>query len=299
MFRFRGFDRLPVMIRAGRYELHSIVTGRIRLDGGAMFGVVPKVLWESLCDVDPLNRIDLVTRTLLAVDREADRVILVDTGCGSKWTPKMAERYGVQSDPNAIDRALHTLGLDRTRVTDVVVTHLHFDHNGGLIDRAGGADGESVLRYPQARHWIHPEQWAHALSPHLKDRASYIADDFASLADAGVFVFVEEGGMGPAPEFEWFLSHGHTPFQVHPILGRGRERVLWAGDLVPTTAHLRLTWVMAYDIEPLRTIEEKKRIFEMCFRDGVRLALPHDPRVGGVALEGTAERPIVSVALDL
>lgn len=287
------------MIRAGRYELRSIVTGRIRLDGGAMFGVVPKVLWESVCDVDGLNRIDLVTRTLMAVDCEADRVILVDTGCGSKWTPKMAERYGVQSDPNAIDHALGMLGLDRKRVTDVVVTHLHFDHNGGLIDRAGEADGETVLRYPQARHWIHQKQWEHALSPNLKDRASYIAEDFATLADAGVLAFVEEGEEGSVPEFAWLLSHGHTPFQLHPVVGRGRERVLWAGDLVPTTAHLRLTWVMAYDIEPLRTIEEKKRIFDMCLREGVRLALPHDPRVGGVALDGTTERPIVAAALDL
>lgn len=295
MVRFGGFDRLPIMVRAGRYELHSIITGRIRLDGGAMFGVVPKVLWESVYDVDGLNRIDLVTRTLLAIDREADRVILLDTGCGSKWTSKMAERYGVQSDPNAIDRALGKSGLDRNKVTDVVVTHLHFDHNGGLIDRA---DGESVLRYPQARHWIHQNQWAHALSPNLKDRASYLAEDFATLADAGVLAFVEEGEEGPAPEFAWFLSHGHTPYQIHPVLGRGRERVLWAGDLVPTTAHLRLTWVMAYDIEPLRTIEEKKQIFDMCLREGVRLALPHDPRVGGVALDGTPERLIVAAALD-
>jgi len=288
------------MLEIDRFELHSIVTGTIRLDGGAMFGVVPKVMWEKSCDVDDLNRILLATRTLLAINRSAGRVILVDTGCGSKWSPAESDRYGIKADPSAIPEALKSLGLSPDDVTDVVVTHLHFDHNGGLTYWYDEPDGPTRLHYPKAKHWIHRKQWEHAASPFAKDRASFLERDYRGLAESGLLEFFD--GDPPPPLFpglSWFVSHGHTPYQLHPIFGSGRDRLMFVGDMVPTVAHLRLLWVMAYDIRPLDTIAEKQALFRRCFDEGLMIALPHDPEVGGVSIDGAVERPIVARKLSL
>lgn len=288
------------MLRADPFELYSVVTGAIRLDGGAMFGVVPKVLWEKVADVDRANRILLATRTLLAVDRSSNRVVLVDTGCGTKWAPDQAERFAVQYDPDAILKALAAVGLAVEDVTDVVISHLHFDHNGGLTYWYDEPGGPTRLSYPQARHWVHRGHWEHANRPHLRDRASFLDQDFALLTDSGLLHFVE--GESPDPPFdgvEWLVSSGHTPFQLHAIFGVGPTRLLFTGDIVPTVAHLRLAWVMAYDSHPLATVAEKQAIFRRCFEEGLLLAFPHDPKVGGVAIDGTVERPIVARTLPL
>ncbi len=266
-----------------------------------MFGVVPKVLWEPKCDVDPLNRILLAMRTLLAVERGGARLILVDTGAGTKWTPNEAERYAVEVRPDAVGEALRAVGRTADDVTDVVVTHLHFDHNGGLTDWAGAPGSETVLRYPRARHWIHRRHWEHAARPYLKDRASFLARDFEALTDAGVLSFVEGDTPGSAiPGVEWFVSSGHTPSQLLPIFGEpGGPGLLFTGDVIPTSHHLALPWVMAYDVEPLRTIAEKEQIARLCERGTVRLAFPHDPQVGGAEVESKGGRLTLRTPLDL
>jgi glyoxylase-like metal-dependent hydrolase (beta-lactamase superfamily II) len=267
-----------------------------------MFGVVPKVLWQNVSDVDDENRIQLCTRTLLVINRRIDRVIIVDTGCGPKWSPDKAERYAIKPDPHAIPSALKRLGLAADAVTDVIVTHLHFDHNGGLAEWVDGSDGATRLIFPNARHCIHRQHWEHARSPHVKDRGSFIEADFAALDEHDKLHLLD--GETPEPlcdGVDWLVSHGHTPYQIHPIFssgkGENRKSLLFVGDLVPTIAHLRLPWVMAYDVQPLVTIDEKGRIFERCLGEGLLLAFPHDPKVGGVAIEGTASRPIVSRTL--
>ncbi len=288
------------MLEIGPFEIQSIVNGTVRLDGGAMFGVVPKVLWEKVSDVDDANRILLATRTLLAIARTHDRVILVDTGCGNKWAPEQAARYAIRSEADAILEALRAAGLTADAVTDIVITHLHFDHNGGLTDWVDDPDGPTCLRYPQARHWIHRQHWEHARHPHVKDRASFIEADFAALGDAGVLQFVEgDRPHPPFPGMRWFVSHGHTPYQLHPLFEGDQESLLFVGDLVPTLAHLQLGWVMAYDLEPTTTIAEKTTVFRRCLDEGLLLAFPHDPRIGGVALDGAVERPIVARTLSL
>ncbi len=288
------------MLTIDPFEIYSVVTGTLGLDGGAMFGVVPKVLWTQKADPDEHNRIPLTTRTLLAVDRSAGRVILVDTGCGTKWSPKDAERFAIRMDPQAIPSALAAIGLSPEDVTDVVIGHLHFDHAGGLTDWVDEPNEETCLRYPSARHWIHRRHWEHASKPHLKDRASFLKQDFAALGEAGVLGFLE--GENPDPPFEgltWLVSHGHTPYQLHPVFGVGRNRLVFAGDLVPTMAHLRPGWVMAYDVLPMTTIDEKQALFRRCLDDGWLIAFPHDPRAGGAALTGRVDRPVVDRALPL
>jgi len=280
-------------MKVGGFELYSIVTGGFRLDGGAMFGVVPKVLWDNSTEADELNRIPLTTRTLLAIERTSRRIVLVDTGCGPKWQPKDAERFAIRHDADAIPQALQALGYGIEDVTDIVVTHLHFDHNGGLTAWTEEPGGATRLLFPRARHWLHERHWAHANQPHLKDRASFLPQDFDSLAASSVIQFVR--GENPPPPFEglrWFVSHGHTPYQLLPVFG-DTHGVLFAGDLFPTVAHLRPTWVMAYDLTPTTTIDEKMTILRHCVEDGWALCFPHEPAIGGVMLSGPVERPIV------
>lgn len=287
------------MKQIGDFEIRSIRTGTFRLDGGAMFGVVPKVLWGNAVRHDEQNRIHLATRTLLAVDRRAGRVILVDTGCGPKWKPDAAARFALEHNRSAITNALAAQGLAPEQVTDVVVTHLHFDHNGGLTRWVDEPGGPTTLLFPAARHWIHRKQWEHAHHPHAKDRASYLREDFAALTEDRLTI-VE--GDSPPPLMdgvEWFLSHGHTPYQLLPLFREGRDALLFTGDVVPTVAHLRPTWVMAYDMFPTRTIEEKELLYRRCLDDGMVLAFPHDPGVAGVELDGTVDRPVAARPLPL
>ncbi len=288
------------MLRVGRFEVYSVVTGTFRLDGGAMFGVVPKVLWGNAVEFDDQNRIFLATRTLLVLDRERRRVILADTGCGTKWTKEKADRFAIRHDPHAIPNVLTGLGLNANDVTDVVVTHLHFDHNGGLTDWFDDPGERTVPCFPNARHWIHRNQWEHAHHPNVKDRASFLPEDFAGLEQAGLLRFVE--GENPAseiPGIEWFVSHGHTPYHLHPVVADEGAKLLFVGDLVPTVAHLRLAWVMAYDLHPLTTIAEKTQILRNAIEHRWILAFAHDPKVAGVTLDGPLERPIISQTLVL
>ena len=168
-----------------------------------------------------------------------------------------------------------------------------------MSDWVDDPDGPTKLRYPTARHWIHRGHWEHARNPHLKDRASFLPEDFDSLEDAGVLELVDDDSASPLAGVEWFVSHGHTPFQLHPVIDSGDSRLLFIGDIVPTVAHLRLGWVMAYDMQPLQTMAEKERVFKQCIEDGLMLAFPHDPKIGGVRLGGTVSRPIVSESLEL
>ncbi len=298
----RVADKITGMLKIPPYGIVSVVNGTVRLDGGAMFGVVPKVLWEPLVDVDDHNRILLATRTLIAVDRVAGRVILVDTGCGTKWSKDKADRFGITTYPSAVPDALAKLGCRVEDVTDVVITHLHFDHAGGLTDWVEPG-GEIVPKYPSAAHWVHRRHWEHAQRPASKDRPSFLREDFESLERARLLHFVDSEASvwvdGPFPGMSWYVSTGHTPFQIHPLFGAGDERLLFAGDLVPTSHHLRTTWVMAYDVMPLATIAEKEAIYGRCVADGISLAFPHDPSIGGVRLEGSGSRIRLGETLPL
>jgi glyoxylase-like metal-dependent hydrolase (beta-lactamase superfamily II) len=288
------------MLRIGPFEIYSVINGTFRLDGGAMFGVVPKVLWSSVAQADQANRIPLATRTLVAVDRTGGRVILVDTGCGTKWKREAAQRHAIVSDSDAVPRFLTTIGLTVDDVTDLVVTHLHFDHNGGLTDWVAEPGGKTKLRYPGARHWIHKGHWQHARNPHVKERPSFIPADFTALADSDKLVLVD--GPDPPPPFDgmsWLVTYGHTPYQIHPVFGTADEKLVFAGDLVPTAAHLRPTWVMAYDLLPMTTIDEKRALYERCVEQGWLLAFPHDPHIAAVAVEGTPDRPSVARSVEL
>lgn len=271
------------MIEVGHWTIRSVVNGYIRLDGGAMFGVVPKTLWARSQDVDDQNRILLATRTLLAVNRRAGRILLVDTGTGSKWSCEQANRFAVQSTPAALDAALGEVGAQPEDVTDVIVTHLHFDHAGGMTSWADQPGGPVKLRFPKASHWIHRNHWDHAHNPTKRDKASFISADFAGLEAAGVLRFLAGEATASAIEgVRWFLAHGHSPYQLLPWFdsgGQGRD-LLFVGDMVPTSSHLPPAWVMAYDLQPLVTLAERERVYARCRDEGLLLAFPHDRHHG-------------------
>ena len=282
------------------FEISSIVSGSLRLDGGAMFGVVPKTLWHDKVEVDEDNRILLATRTLLAVNQTAGQVVVVETGCGSKWSGKLKERFGIEFRPQALDDALAARDLSRNDVTDVIISHLHFDHNGGLTDWADEPGGATKLRFPRAKHWVHRNHWQHALNPTPRDRASFLIEDFGVLADSPLLELVESDEPACALEgIEWFVSHGHTPYQLHPVFGTGARKLLFLGDMVPTLNHLPSAWVMAYDLLPLSSVEEKEALYRRCQAEELILAFPHDPQHAAVQVDTTTGHPVVTTAVDL
>jgi glyoxylase-like metal-dependent hydrolase (beta-lactamase superfamily II) len=235
------------VLRIGPYELHAVSSGDFALDGGAMFGVVPKPLWEKTNPADERNRIALGMRLLLI--KGPDRTFLVDTGLGDKWD---AKQNGIYRLENAClpDEALRRAGHDPDSVTDVVLTHLHFDHGGGSTR----ANGTPV--FEQARYHLQREQFEWARDPAPKDRASFRPLDFLPLFEQDRLT-LHDGPTEIADGIDLVVVDGHTRGQQLPRVTDGTTTLLYAADLVPTRTHLRTPYVMAYDNEPLKTIAEK------------------------------------------
>ncbi|HEY6192170.1 MAG TPA: MBL fold metallo-hydrolase [Bacteroidota bacterium] len=255
------------------YEVHPIETGRFRLDGGAMFGVVPKALWSGTNPPDERNRIELAARALLISGR--GRTILVDNGNGSKFTERQTDIYRLDTSGTELTRSLRAHGLDPSDITDVILTHLHFDHAGGSTLRENGA-----LRpaFPKARYYVQRAHWNHALAPSEKDRGSFMPDDFMPLKDHGVLDFVD-GECELFPGISLVVINGHTTSLQLPFISDGSASLLFCCDLFPTTSHIPLPYIMAYDLRPLVTLEEKKKILPRASEEGWLLFFEHDPRV--------------------
>jgi len=282
------------MIEIGPYEIHAIETGRFRLDGGAMFGVVPKVLWEKQTQPDDLNRIPMSMRALLAVDRAAGRVILVDTGAGDKWTSDEIERFAFEIEGDQLGAGLRKRGLSDDDVTDVIITHLHFDHNGGLTRWEDRDAQRATPRFRKAKHWLHAGHYAHATAPTPKDRASFYERDIQPVAEAGLLELVEgDDPKSLIPNVSWFLASGHTPYQMLPRFFDDETALQYVADLFPTAAHLPIPWVMAYDNEPLKTMTEKQQILRDCAEQNLMLFFEHDPQVAAARIDTSGRRPRV------
>lgn len=287
---------LPRM-QIGPYTLHEIPAGRFRLDGGAMFGIVPKPLWARHAEPDDRNRIPLAMRCLLL---EGDgRVVLVDAGIGDKVDAKFRDLYAVDLETSELHRSLRAAGFGAEDVTDVVLTHLHFDHGGGATSR--DADGRLRPTFPRATyhvqraHW----QWAHE-SP--RERASFLPENLEPLAASGQLHLLDGPGE-VLPGLEVIVVDGHTRGQQLLKVADGETTLLYAADLLPTAAHVPLLWIMAYDVAPLETLAEKEAILAQAEREGWTIFFEHDPEratariarteKGYVAVE---ESPILSGA---
>lgn len=259
-------------MKIGDYTLHSIVTGRFALDGGAMFGVVPKPLWEKKILPDEKNRIPMATRSLLLSG--SGRNILVDTGAGEKWDAKKRAMFSIEEWTGKFEPILKRIGHSCSDITDVICTHLHFDHVGG--NTRLDANGRIVPMFPEATYWIHRRNWDWAHRPSDRDRGSFMPENWEVLAENGM-VRIVDGADGFLPGIEIQVTDGHTPGMVHPVITDGSTTVFFAADLVPTAAHVPIPWVMSYDLEPLKTMEEKARLLRRAVEEEWILFLEHDP----------------------
>ena len=236
-----------------------------------MFGVVPKPLWEKTNPPDERNRITLAARALLLVD--GSRKILIDNGNGWKFTPKQVDIYRLDMSQYDLNQSLALCDLTRHDITDVILTHLHFDHAGGSTMRV---DGRLVPTFPNARYYVQKAHWEQAMNPTEKDRGSFMPDDYLPLEEHRVLEFVD-GEADLFPGISLMVMNGHTTAQQLPRITDGQTTLLYCCDLFPTTAHIPLPYIMAYDLRPLVTLSEKKRVLERACDDDWMLFFEHDP----------------------
>jgi glyoxylase-like metal-dependent hydrolase (beta-lactamase superfamily II) len=257
----------------GRWTVHTVETGFLKLDGGSMFGSVPKPLWMKLQPPDERNRIRLAMRCLLLIGE--GRVILVDDGVGEKLSPKLADIYGIEQERHTLERSLAALGLAVEDVTDVVLTHLHFDHAGGSTRR----DGDRLVpRLPRARYAIQRRNLDNARTPNLRERASYMAENFEPLAEHRC-LDVWDGPRTPWPGIELFTADGHTRGQ-QLVRVSGPEGVLYyVADVIPTSSHIRIPFVMGYDMAAIETMQEKRALLERAVAERAWIVIEHDPEI--------------------
>jgi glyoxylase-like metal-dependent hydrolase (beta-lactamase superfamily II) len=264
--------------RVGRLTVHALQAGGQRLDGGAMFGVVPKPLWERRAPADARNRIALGMRCLL-VEHDAG-LVLVDTGLGNKEDPKFLDIYGVENagagGRTLLEDALAALGYAPEDVRVVVNTHLHFDHAGGNTWRDGS--GAVRLAFPNARYAAARGEYEYATHPNERTAASYLPPNFAPVAAAGRLDLVDAGAE-VVPGVRFLATPGHTPHHQSVLVESAGETACFLADLVPTAAHLPLPWIMGYDVEPLVTLESKRRVLGRAEAEGWLLMFEHDPAV--------------------
>ncbi len=258
-------------MRIGDLTLALVNGGNFRLDGGAMHGVVPKTIWSRLVSCDENNRCEYATNCLL-VERGARRV-LVETGNGDKFPPKERAIYGIDHD-RSVAVGLRTIGVEPSSIDMVVMTHLHFDHAGGATRRTP-ASLEPV--FPRARHVVQRSEWRDATHPHERNRASYLAENIAPLEAAGLVDLVD-GEREVAPGVRVLPTPGHTAGHQSVLFDDGcGGRVLFLGDVVPTSVHLRLPFIMAYDLDVVGTLESKRALLARAADEGWLVVFGHDP----------------------
>ena len=286
----RSVDDLPLVrsTEVGSVRLHAIEAGLQWLDGGAMFGVVPKPLWERRIPADERNRIPLALRCLLVEAPGA--LVLVDTGIGAKESPKFHDLYGVenQGSPTRLEDGIRAAGFRPDDVDIVLNTHLHFDHAGGNTVRRD--DGVAVPAFPGARYVVQQGEFDFADSPNERVRASYLADNIRPIAEAGLYDFAA-GAQAVTEGVRVVPTPGHTPHHQSVLIESDGDTACFLADVCPTTAHLPLPWIMGYDLEPLITLESKRSLWERARSDSWLLIFEHDPVVPWGRLDADSDRP--------
>jgi glyoxylase-like metal-dependent hydrolase (beta-lactamase superfamily II) len=255
----------------GSYTVSLIETGDFRLDGGSMFGVVPKVLWSRTNPADEQNRIAMTMHCLLVEGN--GKKILVDTGVGHKEKDSFLEIYAVDFSRHTLENSLAVRGIQPQDITDVILSHLHFDHCGGSTVLE---DGRAVPRFPNARHHVQRRHFEHALHPTERDRASFFPHNYLPLREAGLLDLVD-GDTELFPGIQLMVAEGHTPAMQTVKIQSGEQTVWFAADVIPMSAHVPLPYIMGYDLFPLTTLEEKKRWLPQALAEKWIIVYEHDP----------------------
>jgi len=260
-------------MKLGAFDICPVTDGRFRLDGGAMFGVVPKVLWEKCCAADERNRIQMGLNCLLV--RAHGKNILVDTGLGGKEDAKTHDMFAVDRTP-PLHESLKDQGLAAENVHMVINTHLHFDHAGGNTVR--DEEGHVVSAFPKAKYFVQRGEYEDAVRVNERTRASYRKENFTPIEHVKQWEFLE-GDTELLPGVSVVVTHGHTRHHQAVKIESEGQVALYLGDLIPTVSHLPLPYIMGYDLYPLQTLEAKRWILELAFEERWLLVFEHDPKI--------------------
>ncbi|GGH07331.1 MBL fold metallo-hydrolase [Mucilaginibacter phyllosphaerae] len=253
-------------------KLHTIDTGFFKLDGGAMFGVVPKAIWNKTNPADDKNLCTWAMRCLLIEDGK--RLILIDTGIGNKQDEKFFSHYYLHGNAT-MDSSLAAKGFHRDDITDVFLTHLHFDHVGGAVIR----DGEKLLpAFKNATYWSNRQHWEWAVNPNDREKASFLKDNILPIQQSGRLKFVSaQDGVSFTDDIKIKFAYGHTDAMMLPLINYKGKQVLYMADLLPSAGHVPLPYVMAYDMFPMKTLDERKIYWNEAVEQQYILYMEHDP----------------------
>ncbi len=276
-------------------ELFTIETGNFKLDGGAMFGVVPKSIWHKLNPADDNNMISLAMRCLLV--QTENRLILIDNGMGNKQDTKFFGYYFLHGN-HSLDASLAAKGFTRNDITDMVLTHLHFDHCGGSINyNVDKTKFETA--FPNATYWVSEAHWQEALQPNPREKASFLKENILPIQESGQLQLLQPAQQFH-PEIDLLFSNGHTQSMMHPIIPYKGSKLIYLADVIPTQAHIPIPYVMGYDVRPLDTMMEKNDILNMAVENNWVLFFEHDPLLQACTVKQTekgirvAEQVIIS-----
>ncbi len=257
-------------MQIGKYKLITIQSGLFRLDGGAMFGIIPKTLWEKTNPADELNRIELSTRNLLLISDE--KKILIDTGMGNKWDDKSKNIYHI--DPKLdLEKELELIGIKSEEITDILLTHLHFDHTGGSTKIE---NGKLIPAFPGAKYFVQKKNFEWAIKPSERDKGSYIKENFEPLVKEGVLNLID-GEIDFDENISFRIINGHTFGQQMIKISDSSNTLLYVADLLPFVSQIKIPYIMGYDLQPLVTVEEKKKYLKLAADENWKLYFGHDP----------------------
>ena len=273
-------------MQIGKYKLSIIESGSFGLDGGAMFGIIPKPLWQRTNLPDEANRVRLSTRHLL-LESESKK-ILIDTGMGSKWDDKARNIYAIDEN-SSMNSVLAQRGLKTEDITDVILTHLHFDHTGGSTIMK---NGKLEPAFPNAKYYVQKQNFDWARNASDRDKGSYIKENFIPLFEEGVLNFII-GNAKFDDEIEMIVINGHTFGQQMVKISDSSNTILFCADLMPFVSHIPLPYIMGYDLQPLVTLEEKKKYLKMAVDENWRLFFGHDPEFAFATVKKFGEGYIV------
>ncbi|MFA8300957.1 MAG: MBL fold metallo-hydrolase [Hyphomicrobiales bacterium] len=262
-------------------KIIPIDAGNFKMDGGAMFGVVPKSVWSRYYPCDENNLCNWALRSLL-ID-EGDRKILIDTGMGNKQDAKYFAHFHRNGEGELI-KSLNEAGYNADDITDVIITHLHFDHVGGAVYRS--SEGALLPTFPNAKYWINKTQWDWAIEANPREKASFFSENFLPLQEAGQVVFVEDQ-QEITENIKVKSYFGHTHGQIIPFIKYQNKTIVFMADLMPSTAHIPLAWMMAYDIEPMITLKEREEFYKEAINNDMILFFQHDLYNEACNLENT------------
>jgi len=281
-------------MKFGSYDCFTLVMDSFLLDGGAMFGVVPKNLWEKKIPADAANRIPMQARSLII--RGNDKVILVDTGIGDKLPDKFKRIYDIQTSVSSMAERLSPFGLTVDDITDVLLTHLHFDHAGGST---AIVDGQVVPTFPNAVYHVQQAQWELACNPSVRDQSSYIPDNFMPLLEQNVLNLVKGASDNFFDGIDLIVTDGHSQGQQHLLVKGDATALFFCADLIPTSAHIPTAWHMGYDNHPLTIMDEKDAILARAIAENWILCFEHDPVIAAASVREEVGRVVIDQVIKL